>query len=102
MIDNELSYLKVGTGVIEIEIISDYPFVIYKNNSYIPALEVKVINTGIHKILFVSAKSLSEKLENIRIRANTLKGVKVNIMRASKEQFAPYVVEIINDTNKRE
>jgi hypothetical protein len=83
--------LKVGTGGTVVEITSD-PHVIYTYKGYAPVVDVRVLDSGSERILFVSAQSLAAALEDIRLVEGTLVGRRVKLAKESAEQFARYVV----------
>ena len=57
--------LKVSTGWIELETISE-PDVILTFKGYAPILRVRKLRTNVEFILYISAKSLAEPLEELR------------------------------------
>lgn len=93
MLDSDLLHLRIGTGWIEVQILSPYPLVAFRNHAYAPVLEVKVERSGLRKMLFVSAHSLSEQLEDIRKAHGSLEDVRVRLRKTSDDRFARYVVE---------
>ena len=66
MSKEDLPSLKVSTGWIELEIVSD-PNVVLTFKGYAPILRVRNTRTGLEYILYISAKSLAEPLEELRI-----------------------------------
>ncbi len=91
-IDTELEHLRVGAGWIKIEIQSE-PFVIYRNRKYNPVIHIKEVLSGLNYVLFISAASLSETLEDYRSEHGSLTGKVLSIKKASTDRFAPYAIE---------
>ena len=60
-----VSSLKVGTGWIEIEIVSE-PDVVLTFKGYIPVLRIQKSRTNVEYLLYISAKSLAEPLEELK------------------------------------
>ena len=94
--NEEISTLKVGTGWLYIEILSE-PDVILTFRGYAPILKVKVLKSGITKILYISAKSLSSKLEDFR-KSNKGKfsGLRIKICKASTEKTSKYLLDLVD------
>ena len=65
MSKEDLPALKVSTGWIELEIISE-PDVVLGFRGYTPILRVRKSRTSVEYILYISAKSLAEPLEELR------------------------------------
>ena len=91
-IDTELEHLRVGAGWIEIEIQSE-PFVIYRNRKYNPVIHIKEVLSGLSYVLFISAASLGEALEDFRSEHGVLTGKVISIRKGSADRFAPYEIE---------
>lgn len=89
---NSLQHLKIGTGWAEVQVLSD-PFVVYRNNKYLPAILVEVMTTGMKSILFVAAQSLAESMEPMRQQRGSLVGLNIRLRKTGSEQFSPYEVE---------
>lgn len=90
--ENPIS-LKVGVGWIELEIISE-PNVVLTFKGYAPILHVQKIKTGVEYLLYISAKSLSEPLEELREKNSGLfKGIKLRIRKESGAPMAKYEIE---------
>ena len=74
MSEEDLPSLKVSTGWIELEIVSE-PDVVLTFKGYAPILRVRKSRTGVEYILYISAKSLAEPLEELRkIMVASLRG----------------------------
>ena len=65
MLKETLPSLKVSTGWIPLEIISE-PDVVLTFRGYAPILRVQKCRTGVEYSLYISAKSLAEPLEELR------------------------------------
>ena len=93
----DLPTLKINTGDIEIEILDNYPKVIFSTQKYLPYLKVKVLKTGLEKKLYVSAMSLGSQLNKIYEDKGSLLNLKLNLKKENDTQFAKYIVEILNE-----
>ena len=87
--------LKVGTGWIELEIVSE-PDVVLSYRGYAPTLRVRNSRTSLEYLLYISARSLAEPLETLR-KNNTgiFKGIRFRIRKESMEQMAKYEIEVV-------
>ena len=92
-IDTELEHLRVGSGWIEIEIQSE-PFVVYRHRKYNPVLHIKEVLSGLNYILFISAASLAEAIEDYRTEHGALTGKVISIKKGSTDRFAPYEIKV--------
>jgi hypothetical protein len=87
--------LRPGTGWIEVEAVSE-PDVLLTFKGYAPILPVRVIKSGLIKHLFISAKSLSTALEEMRKKnKNKFLGLRFRLKKESEEQMSSYIVEKI-------
>lgn len=87
--------LRVGTGWIEIEVVSEVD-VALTFRGYAPFLRVRVLKSGLEKTLYVGAKSLATGLQELREKnAGNFSGLHLRIRKESDEQVAPYVIEAI-------
>jgi hypothetical protein len=85
--------LKVGTGWIGVAVTGEAT-VIQTFKGYAPVLPVKVIATGLDYILYISAKSLAEKLEPLRnANGGRFGGLTFSIRKTADEQFSPYEIK---------
>lgn len=85
--------LKVSTGWIQLEIISE-PNVILTYKGYAPILQVRKLRTNVEFILYISAKSLAGPLEELRENnAYLFKGIKFQVRKESNAPMAKYEVE---------
>ncbi len=92
-----LPSLKVSTGWIELEIVSE-PDVVLTFKGYAPILRVRKVRTSVEYQLYISAKSLAEPLEGLRkSNLGIFKGIRLRIRKESMEQMAKYVIEVIDD-----
>jgi hypothetical protein len=93
--NKETPTLRVGTGWIDLAVIGE-PNVIQTFKGYAPVLPVKVIATHLDYFLYISAKSIAEKLEPLRqANAGAFNGLRLSIRKTSDDQFAPYEVKAI-------
>ena len=87
--------LKVGTGWIELEIVSE-PDVILTFRGYAPILRVRNSRTSLEYSLYISARSLAEPLEALRnSNSGNFKGIRFRIRKESMEPMAKYEIEVI-------
>ena len=85
--------LKVSTGWIELEIISE-PDVVLTYKGYAPILRVRKLRTNVEFMIYISAKSLAEPLDKLREdNAYLFKGVKFQVRKESNAPMAKYEVE---------
>ena len=95
MSQETLPSLKVSTGWIELEIVSD-PNVVLTFKGYAPILRVRNTRTGLEYILYISAKSLAEPLEELRINNDGIfKGIQFRIRKESTDKMSKYEIEEI-------
>ena len=90
-----LPSLNVGTGWIELEIVSE-PDVVLGFRGYAPILRVRKSRTGVEYMLYISAKSLAEPLEELRKNnVGTFKGTRFRIRKESMEKMSKYEIEVV-------
>jgi hypothetical protein len=90
-----LPALKVGTGWIEVEIISE-PNVILTFKGYAPILRVRKLSNDLEYTLYISAKSLSEPLEELRKNnLGIFKGIQLRIRKESMNPMSKFETEVI-------
>ena len=88
--------LKVSTGWIQLEIISE-PDVVLTYKGYAPILRVRKLRTNVEFILYISARSLAEPLEKLRENnAYLFKGIRLQVRKESNASMAKYEVEKLN------
>lgn len=88
-----LPRLHVGTGWITLEVIDEVN-VLPTFKGYAPVLPVRVEPSGLPYILYISAKSICETLEQLRSNnGGYFTGLRLALRKESDEQFAKYVVE---------
>ncbi len=93
---SSLNHLKVGTEWAEIQILAD-PFVVYRNDKYLPVVLVEETSTERKCLLFVTAMSLAKCLEPFRAKRGALVGINVRIRKKSEDKFSPYEIEELAD-----
>lgn len=87
--------LKVSTGWIELEIISE-PNVVLTYKGYAPILQVRKISNNLEYIFYISARSLGESLETLRKNNDGLfNGIQFRVRKTDATQMAPYEVEVL-------
>jgi hypothetical protein len=92
--------LKFSTGWIGVEVLSE-PDVTLTVRGYAPILQVRDINTNLNYIMYVGAKSLSEKLEPLRLaNGRRFTGLRLRICKESEDPMSKYKVESIIGTTK--
>jgi hypothetical protein len=93
MVDlKEMQSLKLGIGWTHL-VVLDEPDVVLTFKGYAPVLPVRQKLNGLEYILYISAKSLGESLEELRV-ANDGKftGLEIEIRKMSTDKFAKYEV----------
>jgi len=95
--DNEkLDILKINTGWINFQVVSE-PDVLLTFKGYAPVLRVRVEKSGLEKHIYISAKSLAEKLEPMRKENNgVFTGLNLKAKKTSEDRFAPYAIERVD------
>ena len=87
--------LKVGTGWIELEIISEVD-VVLTFKGYVPILQVKKISNDLEYIFYISASSLGRSLEELRENnGGIFQGIEFRVRKKDAAKTAPYEIEII-------
>ena len=87
--------LKVGTGWIELEIISE-PDVVLTFRGYAPILHVEKISNNLKYIFYISASSLGQTLEELRQNnTGTFTGIQFRVRKKDATPMAPYEIEAI-------
>ena len=90
----DLPSLKVSTGWIELEIISE-PDVVLGFRGYTPILRVRKSRTSVEYILYISAKSLAEPLEELREKSGGIfTGIQLRIRKESMDRTSKYEIEV--------
>ena len=93
--------LKVGTGWIELEIISE-PDVVLTTFGYAPFLRVKDVTTDQKYRFYISAKSLAVPLEELTKANNDLfEGTQFHVRKENTEPKAPYKVNTSSSIPRR-
>ena len=86
-------FLKVGTGWVELKIISE-PDVALTTFGYAPFLRVKEVTTDSEYGFYISAKSLALPLEELRKdNDGTFEGIQFRVRKESIARGAPYEVD---------
>ena len=97
MAEKRLEVLKVSTGWIELEIISEVN-VIYTFGGYKPVVIVKKLINNTEYNLYITAMSLAKELEPLRENNNGLfKGIKIRIRKESDDKRSTYELEELHD-----
>ena len=87
--------LKVSTGWIELEIVSE-PDVVLTIRGYAPIIRVRKVRTGVEYLLYISAKSIAQPLEVLRSNNfGRFKGIRFRIRKESMEAIAKYEIEVL-------
>jgi|GEM_PF-1616373 hypothetical protein len=89
---SSLAHLRVRTEWIGIQVLTD-PFVVYRNDKYLPVILVEELNTEHKYLLFVSATSLAKNLEALRAKRGALIGLNLRIRKQAEDKFSAYEVE---------
>lgn len=93
VVDEPIEVLKVDTEAVRIRIISE-PYVTYSAFGYQPAVDVFHLKKKRTMRLFVSAKTLGQQLEAIRVsnERESLSGIEVWIHKESNDRRSKYVL----------
>lgn len=87
--------MKVSTRWIALEIVSE-PDVLLTYKGYAPVLQVKEPKTVDVCLLYISAKSLADPLEDLKKNnGGTFKGIRLRLRKESMEQKSKYAVEVM-------
>jgi hypothetical protein len=82
--------LTVGTGWIALEV-TDEPTVVLTFKGYAPVLSVKNRRNGLPYVMYISAKSLAEPLEKLRLsNGGSFKGLTFEVRKENDDKFAKY------------
>lgn len=101
MMKETLTFLKVGTEWIELEIRSETD-VVLTTFGYTPFLRVREITAAIDYRFYISAKSLATPLEKLRKDNNGIfEGIQFRVRKESVDQKAPYEVDTNISVEKR-
>ena len=94
MTDNsELPPLKIGTGWVEIEILSEVDAKL-TFKGYTPILRVVVTKTRLPYTLYIAPKSLAQPLEDLRRNhGGRFLGLRLRLRKQSSDQYAKYEVQ---------
>ena len=88
--------LKVSTGWIELEIISE-PDVILTYRGYAPILHARKISNDLEYIFYISASSLGRSLEELRQNnGGIFEGIQFRVRKKDATPMAPYEIEAIS------
>ena len=91
--EKDIPTLKIGTGWIELEIISE-PDVILTVRGYAPILRIRKSKTDVEYFLYVSAKSMAEPLEELRKNnGGIFSGIRLRIRKESMDRMSKYKIE---------
>ena len=94
MAKDTFTFLKIGTEWTKLEIISEAD-VTLTTFGYAPFLRVKKITADNEYGLYISAKSLAARLEEMRKNnSGVFKGIQFRVRKESTDQKAQYEVEI--------
>lgn len=89
----KIPQLKVGTGWIDIKVLSE-PTVIATFKGYAPVLHVMAKRTKLEYLLYISAKSIAAGLEPLRHNNNNaFTSLEFSIRKANDDSFAPYEIK---------
>jgi hypothetical protein len=70
------------------------PYVKIGFRGYMPCVNVRVEKSGLDKILVISAKSLAEPLEELRLKnKNCFTGIKFDLCKADDSKMSLYVLK---------
>ena len=101
-IDTDTPRLKIGESWIRLVIQSD-PFVVPTWNGYTPAILVRRDHASQTEHVLCGAKSLVQKLEEVRKNLGRLKGSHISVRKQSAKKTSPYCLclhDELGDSNK--
>lgn len=85
--------LRVGEGQIPLRIMSE-PYVVLTFRGYAPVVDVLHLRQKVNYTMYIQAKTLAEKLEEMRKKNNgRFASLEFLISKASSDRFSAYVVE---------
>jgi hypothetical protein len=90
--DERKDPLVVGTEEQVVTIIME-PTVAFTYRGYVPAVVVRVEQTGEERLLYISAASMANPLESLRKKNDgRFSGIKIGVKKESPDRFAKYIV----------
>ena len=89
----DISTLKVSTGWVNLTIVGE-PDVILTFKGYAPVLPVMLDQNRLEYYLYISAKSIAEKLEPMRqSNEGKFSGLKISIRKTGDDRFSTYDIK---------
>ncbi len=80
-------------GFVDLEILSE-PYLVNSIRGYAPIIDVKHLREKANYSLYISAKSISDGLEPLRINNNNLfTGIKFKIRKEENKKMSKYLIE---------
>jgi len=80
-------------GFVDLEIISE-PYLVNSIRGYAPIIDVKHLGEKTNYSLYISAKSISDGLEPLRINNDNLfTGIKFKIRKEENKKMSKYLIE---------
>ena len=88
-----IAYLKVGLDPILLRVTSE-PYVVATSRGYAPVINVIDCKSEKESVLFISARSIAEKLEPMRkANKNLFTGLEFWISKESTDKMAQYILD---------
>jgi len=92
----DLPLLKVGVLPSRLTIVSE-PYVKLGFRGYMPCVNVRIEKSGLDKVLVISAKSLAEPLEGLRLgNNNSFVGLTFDLCKADDSKMSLYVLKPVS------
>ena len=90
----QLPYFRATTSASLIKIKSE-PMVVFTKRGYQPVVVIEDVHAGNDYLLFISAQSLTDPLEELRHEKGSLSGAQMLIKKQSEERASRYSVSIL-------
>lgn len=85
--------ISFGVDPVNVKILTE-PYVVLTARGYAPVVDVEVDGEPDKKVMFISAASLSQALEEFRsANEGRFTGIRMRVKKESADRFARYVVE---------
>ena len=92
----DLPLLKVGVIPSRLTVVSE-PYVKLGFRGYMPCINVRIEKSGLDKVLVISAKSLAEPLESLRLtNNNSFSGLKFDLCKADDSKMSLYILKPVS------
>ena len=87
------SAISFTVDPVTVKIITE-PYVVLTARGYAPVVDIEVDGDAERKVMFISAASLSQALEELRSEnGGHFAGIRMRVRKESADRFAKYIVE---------